>query len=131
MNRLSKDNGFTLLELLMAVTVLSVGLIALAQLGVMAIQTNQTASAEAIATRLATNKIDALKKESFANLIPNNYVDPKNLLDSKENSGGIFLRRWTIASGPTTGTKKINVEVSWAGGAKKVALNSLVAKEEL
>ncbi len=123
----SRKKGFTLIELMVTVLVLAVGLLALAQMGVMAIQTNKSTSEYAIATRLATNKIDTLKKTTYAGLVPNTYADPNNLLTPDETSGGTFSRSWVISSGATSGTKKITVEVSWAGGTKKVALNSLVA----
>jgi len=124
-----REKGFTLIELMVTVVVLAVGLLALAQMGVMAIQTNKSTSDYATATRLATNKIDTLKKTTYAGLIPNTYVDPNNLLKPDETTGGTFSRSWVIASGSTTETKKITVEVSWANGTKKVALNSIVAKD--
>jgi prepilin-type N-terminal cleavage/methylation domain-containing protein len=125
--RRSREEGFTLIELLVTVAVLAVGLLALAQMGVMAIQTNKSTSEYAIATRLAANKIDRLKKSPYAELAPNTYTDPNNLLNPDETSGGTFSRSWIIANGLTSGTKRITVTVSWADGTKKVALNSLVA----
>jgi type IV pilus assembly protein PilV len=129
--RPSTEKGFTLIELMVTVVVLAVGLLALAQMGVMAIQTNKSTSEYAIATRLATNKIDVLKKTTYADLIPNNYVDPNNPMNSEEKTGeafSVYSRSWVIASGSTSGTKKIKVEVSWSNGSKKVTLNSLVAE---
>jgi type IV pilus assembly protein PilV len=130
---MDSPKGFTLIELLVTVTVLAVGLLALAQMGVMAIQTNTATSEHALATRLATNKIDTLKKESYdgPSLSPNTYQDPLNPLKPDETTGGTFSRSWVVASGSTSGTKKISVEVSWRNGTKKVVLNSLVAKPEL
>jgi type IV pilus assembly protein PilV len=125
---ISREKGFTLIELMVTVAVLAVALLALAQMGVMAIQTNKSTSDYAIATRLAANKMDTLKKTTYAELIPNNYVDPNNLLKPDETTGGTFSRSWVIASGSTSGTRKITVEVSWVSGSKKVVLNSLVAE---
>jgi len=125
---LSRDKGFTLIELLVTVVVLAVGLLALAQMGVMAIQTNKSTSEYAIATRLATNKIDVLKKDPYDTLITN--VD-SGKMDSEEKTGlpsSIYSRSWVIANGSTNGTKKITVTVSWGNGSKKVVLNSLVAE---
>lgn len=124
----TNEKGFTLVELMVTIVILAVGLLALAQMGVMAIQTNQATSEYAVATRLATNQINALKNKNYPDLAAGTFQDPKNLLDGNENTGGIFSRSWVIAAGTTTGTKKITVTVSWLNGTKKVTLNSLVAE---
>jgi prepilin-type N-terminal cleavage/methylation domain-containing protein len=126
-----QNKGFTLIELFVALVILAAGLIALTQMGVTTISANQGSSAESIATRLAQNKIDDLKKETYASLSFQNFLDPQNPLNSQglSGSGGYYNRSWTIASGPTTGTKKITVWVTWDNGSKSVMLKSLVADE--
>lgn len=124
-----RTDGFTLIELFVALAILAFGLLALSQMGVMAIGSNQGSSEESIATRLAQNKIDELKKEMYASLALQNFTDPHNPLDSQGNTGGIYNRTWTIASGPTTGTKKVSVRVAWDNGARQVNLKTLVADE--
>ena len=123
------NKGFTLIELFMALVILAAGLFALTQMGVTTIGANHGSSDESIATRLAQNKVDELKKEMYASLALQNFVDPQNPMDSQGNSGGIYNRTWTIATGPTTGTKKVTVTVTWENGTKSVILKSLVADE--
>jgi prepilin-type N-terminal cleavage/methylation domain-containing protein len=123
------NKGFTLIELFVALIILSAGLFALTQMGVTSINTNQGSSAESIATRLAQNKVDELKKEMYAALPLQNFSDPNNPLDSRGDPGGMYTRNWTVSSGPTTGTKKITVIVTWENGAKAVTLKSMVADE--
>jgi prepilin-type N-terminal cleavage/methylation domain-containing protein len=123
-----QEKGFTLLELFIALTILSVGLFALTQLAISTIHTNQWASEDSVATRLAQNKIDELKKENYVSLVINNYSDPNNPVNAQGNSGGQYTRTWSIVAGPTTGTKKLSVGVTWAG-PKSVTLNTLVADE--
>ena len=123
-----QEKGFTLLELFIALTILFVGLFALTQLGISTIHTNQWASEDTLATRLAQNKIDELKKENYVSLFINNYSDPNNPIDPQGNSGGQYTRTWSIVAGPITGTKKVSVRVAWAG-SKSLTLNTLVADE--
>jgi prepilin-type N-terminal cleavage/methylation domain-containing protein len=82
-----QNKGFTLIELFVALVILAAGLIALTQMGVTTISANQGSSAESIATRLAQNKIDDLKKETYASLSFQNFLDPQNPLNSQGLSG--------------------------------------------
>jgi prepilin-type N-terminal cleavage/methylation domain-containing protein len=125
---LKRDKGFTLLELFIALFLLSIALLALAQLGVSTIHTNQSASENAIATRLAQNKIDELKKTTYASLGLNNYTDPNNPINPQGNTGGQYTRSWSVIAGPVNGTKKISVLVAWAG-SRSLTLNTLVSDE--
>ena len=133
-NQSRQEKGFTLIELFIALTILFVGLFALTQLGISTIHTNQGASEDTMATRLAQNKIDELKKENYVSLFVNNYSDPNNPINSEGNpwsqgnSGGKYTRTWSIVTGPITGTKKVSVRVTWAG-SKSLTLNTLVADE--
>jgi type IV pilus assembly protein PilV len=120
--------GFTLIELFIAMFLLSIALLALTQLGISTIHTNQSASEDAIATRLAQNKIDELKKTTYVSLGLNNYTDPNNPINSQGNTGGQYTRSWSVIAGPVTGTKKISVLVAWAG-SKSLTLNTLVSDE--
>jgi prepilin-type N-terminal cleavage/methylation domain-containing protein len=123
-----QDKGFTLIELFIALFLLSIALLALTQLGVSTIHTNQSASEDAIATRLAQNKIDELKKTAYVSLGLNNYTDPNNPINSQGNVGGQYTRSWSVIAGPVAGTKKISVLVAWAG-SKSLTLNTLVSDE--
>ena len=122
------ERGFTLIELFVAMTLLFIALFALAELGVSTIHTNQWASEDAVATRLAQNKIDELKKETYASLVINNYSDPNNPVNAQGNAGGHYTRSWSVIAGPVTGTKKISVLVTWSG-SKSMTLNTLVSDE--
>ena len=126
-----QNKGFTLIELFVALVILAAGLFALTQMGVTTIDANQGSSQESIATRLAQNKVDELKKEMYASLPLQNVVDPQNPMNSEgvPGTGAIYNRTWTVASGPTTGTKKITVNVTWENGSKSVTLKTLVADE--
>ena len=127
----NNNKGFTLIELFVGLVILAAGLFALTQMGVTTISANQSSSAESIATRLAQNKVDELKKEMYASLALQNFQDPQNPMNSegKTGSGGIYNRTWTVAAGPTAGTKKVTVQVAWENGSKSVTLKSLVADE--
>jgi len=72
MKRTPSQNGFTLLEVLMATVILSVGLLALASMTVTVIRGNARANQVTIATTLAQEKIEELRGMSA---VPLGYTD--------------------------------------------------------
>lgn len=131
------NRGFTLLEVLIALAILSVGLLALAQMQIAAINGNLSASKMTIATTLAQDKIEELKGLDYddAQLADTNPFNNDNMTDPSlpsfhppdhedsnnpiDESGGItglrrYTRIWNIADNtPTSGVKTVVVIVFW------------------
>ena len=126
---MKSQRGFTLTEFLCAITMLAFCLLALVRMAITTMSTNTWGSDNVIATRLAQNKIAQLKSGGYAALTisSNPYSDANNPIDPLGNSGGYYTRTWTIASGPTTGTKTITVTITWRGGAKQTSISTLMA----
>ncbi len=110
MERMKKIDGFTLIEVIVALTIFAVGLLAVAAMQNSAVKMNSTAGK---LTNLATRAMDKIEELSA---LP--YTDP--FLDSAENphqeASGNYTVSWTVIDdNPTANTKNITVTVSGRG----------------
>lgn len=111
--------GFTLLEVLLAIAILSVALLGMATLTGSIIGSNQLADQTTTATTLAQNKIEEFKNKRYSSITT--YSD----------SPSIYTRTWTVTPNkPDTDMKYIEVKVEWTskGQAHDVVLKTIVAK---
>jgi len=123
---LSDKNGFTLIEILIALTIFSVGMLAVAAMQIMAIRGNRIGNEYSQAVVLAQTKIEELRSAAFSNLTAGGTSDPNNPVNETGGSGGIFSRSWVIANN-TNFSRMITVTVSWTQGgvARNVILNTV------
>ncbi|MBF0589479.1 MAG: prepilin-type N-terminal cleavage/methylation domain-containing protein [Magnetococcales bacterium] len=125
-----KESGFTLLEILIAMLIFSIGLLAMARLQMEMTRGNAASKRITTATLLAEDKIEELKASGFGTLINNTYTDPNNPVTPLGSSGGLYTRTWTIADyeGVTT-MKQITVTITWSDemGAHTLPLTTVVS----
>jgi type IV pilus assembly protein PilV len=118
------QDGFTLLEILLAITIFSIGLLAVAAMQVSAIHGNKLGNEWTQATTLAQQQMEVLKSGDIttAAYTPGTY-GPFAVAGV---GGGIFNRSWTIVAN-TTFSVRATVTVSWnqAGVSHSVSLTSL------
>ena len=115
----NSSKGFTLLEVLVAIVILSVGLLGMACLAGSIIGYNQFADQVTTATTLAQDKIEELKNEGYSSIT------------SSSDTQSIYTRAWAVASdSPGPNLKTIEVKVNWnlKGTAKEVVLETIIAK---
>jgi type IV pilus assembly protein PilV len=110
MGTMKKEDGYTLIEVLIALTIFAVGLLAVAGMQTSAIRMNSTAGK---LTNLSTWGMDKIEELSA---LP--YSDP--LLDSAGNPHqeqiGDYTISWTVIdNNPITNTKNITVTVTGRG----------------
>ena len=112
----SADRGFSLVEVLIATLVLTIGMIAIAAMLAVTTQMQIGAREAARSTRLAQDKVDELMKLNFTT---NALVAVGGNLDADVANHsetlaapltGITLR-WAVASGPTSDTRVLTVRV--------------------
>ena len=109
----SGDEGFTLVEVLISMVVLTVGLVGIAAMLAITTQMHIGARESARSTRLAQDKFDDLMKLNFD-------ADPEvavgGSLDADEDDyfeqpmTGVTVR-WAVAAGPTDDTRVVTVRV--------------------
>lgn len=110
LRRLRSGAGFTLVEVLVAVGILSVGMLGLAVGAISITRANKTAQFHTMATNLAQEKLEQIKATTVANVT--------QCLSSCETAptylGVTFTRKWTVtADTPAGGLTQITVTVDW------------------
>jgi type IV pilus assembly protein PilV len=116
MEKLRKEDGFTLIEVLIALTIFAVGLLGVAAMQTSAIKVNSTAGK---LTNLSTWGMDKIEELSA---LP--YSDP--LLDSAGNPhqevSGDYTISWTVFDdNPATSIKNITITVTGRGKTANIS----------
>ena len=123
---IEENNGFTLVEVLIAIAVFSIGILAVGSLQIWNTKNNTTSNIMTQATMLARAQIEQLKSTADVTALTNG-ADP-NPIDENGNPGGIFARSWTVTN-PLGGntSRRIQVIVSWNrhGQNRSVVLTSI------
>jgi prepilin-type N-terminal cleavage/methylation domain-containing protein len=112
---MSSENGFTLIEVLIAISIFAIGLLAVAALQITAFQGNRVGDELTKATMLAQMQVEALKGADFnsAALALGNYADANPIDETGAPApGGRFTRTWTIANN-TAFSRLVTVTVGW------------------
>jgi len=111
------EEGFSLVEAMVACLVLIVGIVGLLQLLAVATIAHSDARQATAATLLAQSKIEQLMKISFSGSSMaigsgDLLADVPDFFDTPEPG---ITRRWTIANGPVAGTRLVTVRVENKG----------------
>jgi type IV pilus assembly protein PilV len=120
--------GFTLLEVLIAISILTVGLLGVAQMQIMGIKGNYFSGNTTAALTLAEEKMEDLLGKSYtdAELTSGNNPDANNPIDETGQPGGTYSRMWTVTDDtPIIGTKTVTVSVSWDNLSHQVSLSCI------
>jgi type IV pilus assembly protein PilV len=121
LNRLNGNQaGITLVELVIAIAILSLGILAAGSLQMGTARNNTKGNISTQAHMLAIEQLEILKNQDVSSLVPGTYSDPSNI-DADGLPGGIYARSWTI---DTLGTmaRIITVAVQWQRGGKTTRL---------
>ena len=125
---IQKDQGFTLIEVLIAITIFAVGLLAVAAMQTSAITVNSTAGQ--ITTRMtwAQDKLEELMVLPYSDHLLEDLGDPPSGTDSEgeshqeTTSDGYYTISWTVTNNtPISGTKLITVAVTGRGKTTRVS----------
>ena len=103
--------GFTLVESLLTLAIMSMSLLALAELQITALRGNALSRSMTTAVSIAEQTIEQLKNTSYANIRTEatTQVTASNLH---------FTRQVTVTNGPLPNTKSVSVLVSWQDQSK-------------
>ena len=124
---MKNTRGFTLIEILIAVAIFSIGILAVAKLQFWNVKNNTTGNITTMATMLGRAQLEDLKGVADVTTLTDG-ADPDNPVDADGNPGGIFTRTWTVTNplGGST-TRRIDVTVSWnrRGQDRSVVLSTI------
>ncbi len=119
------DNGFTLIEVLIAIVILSVGLLGMASLTVGIINGNRFSNDLTTATTLAQDKMEDIRRVGYANAAS----ETKATMSSPYSD---YKREVTVtADSPATDMKTVIVKAYWGGASKEdhnVELKTILAQ---
>jgi prepilin-type N-terminal cleavage/methylation domain-containing protein len=108
--------GFTLLEIIIALVILAIGLIAIAYMVNAAISSNREAKLLTQAVILAQDKLEELKGVAYDNLAGGSDIS------------GDYSRVWTVQTDTSKAMKTVTLTVSWNSGAKSVTFVTKIAQ---
>lgn len=111
-NPIKDKRGFTLLEVMISVIILSVALLALAGLQIISIRGNAFGGTMTEAITIARDKMEDLKRDDWDNVVAGN--------DTQVVRGISYARNWQTQTAGNT--KEVTVTVSWDNGTHQVSL---------
>lgn len=96
--------GFSIIEVLIGMCILSIGLLAVAAMQTSAVRNNRTGNTYTQANALARDQMELIKNGDMADTagilnpaaFPTTTNDPDNPLDENGLTGGIYSRSWTV-----------------------------------
>jgi prepilin-type N-terminal cleavage/methylation domain-containing protein len=110
-----KHDGFTLVEILIAITIFCFAVLGLAIGTVSVIRTNQTSHLRASAVNLAQARLEELRAMTSAAFSGLTCPSSTPCSDSAVASGVTFTRQWWITTNsPVAGVNRIDVTVNWS-----------------
>jgi len=127
------NRGFTLLEILLAISILAIALLAMAHMQITAIHTNAFANRMTTATTLAYDKMEQLKQLPYNDANLSDDGDTTDLADTAnpdylDDPGGGYTRVWNIADNtPVAGAKTVAVIVGWDNWSHQVRVETIIA----
>ncbi len=134
------DKGFTLIEVLVAIVILTVGLLAVGTMQISAIRGNFMSGNTSIALSLASEKMEDLLNRDFNDTYLDDSVTGNNGTLSSTTSvdhdepvseegtvgaGGFYRRIWNIANQSSPPTKSVMVIVTWENNRHHISIASL------
>jgi len=124
---LKRNKGFTLIEVLVAMAIFAIGILAVAKMQMWNVKNNTTGNIRTTATMLARAQLEELKSVADVTTLASN-TDPNNPIDENGNAGGIYTRTWIVTNSlGGTASRQIAVTVGWSrwGQNRCVVLTSI------
>jgi len=118
------QGGLTMVELMIAMAIISIGLLAVAAMQFGASRNNTNGNIYTQASLLAMSQLELLKNQDISFLLAGSYTEASTV-DENGEPGGIYTRRWTITDIGTV-ARELTVTVEWTrlGRTRSVQVTS-------
>ncbi|MDY0132897.1 MAG: prepilin-type N-terminal cleavage/methylation domain-containing protein [Desulforegulaceae bacterium] len=124
MKEIVKEKGFTLIEVMVALIIFSIGIIAVITLQISAVKANSNSYYYDLAINSMNNRIEKIIAQNYENLVS----QPKEIPDF---SNPQFMASWKVTGdSPEPGIKQIDIVVKWTKDSKKHELVHRFYKKE-
>lgn len=119
-NYKAQKNGFTLVEILVAIVILSIGLLGMAALSVGIAQSNRLSRDFSVATTLAQDKMEEIRRLNYASVSSETKVPCSGSFSQ-------FSREIIVdPNSPAADMKTVTVKVYWDSDSHNVELKTIV-----
>ena len=119
------QEGLTLVEVIIAISILTIGLLAVASMQIMAINSNSFANRVTVATNLAQEKLEDLMALPYTTA----FLDPALVgggpYSEPDSLPGYTITWQVVDDSPVANSKRIDVKVTWVD--KGVTKNSTLS----
>ena len=122
---LSDDSGISFIDLMLALVVLTIGVLAMMDLQVIALRSNASSQNSATALALAETKMEAIKNTTFTSLATQAAA-------TTTVQGVTFTTTVTVTNNtPIAGAKKVDITVTWSdkAGAHSIPLATVISQQ--
>jgi type IV pilus assembly protein PilV len=118
----SNKDGFSLIEMLIAMAILALSMLAAASMQFGSIRNNTSGNMVTQANMLAKAQMEVLKNTADVTTLADGV---QNSIDADGQPGGIYNRSWTVANMGAT-ARRITVTVQWSRGgqSRSIVLSS-------
>ena len=122
-----RQSGFTLVEVLVAISLMSIALLGFTSVGVNTIRNDSYSRKSNVANALAQAKLEQLRSLSYSDTQWTSGSHTESGLTEAGGTGGEFTRTWvvTIDYSGHSGLRCVAVTVSWPGTGDSETLASL------
>lgn len=124
-----REHGFTLIEALIALVILSFGLFGLMQLQARVMTGTSASKTQTIAVNLAHQKIEELRVTPYDEIAGNN--GESEVIPAGEGGTTAFTRSWSVKEETSPPYKEVSVTASWTDAEQipeSVTLTSFIAE---
>ena len=125
--KISNEKGFNLIEVLMAMVILSVGMLGTASLTVGTIKGNKVSRDVTTATTLAQDKMENIVQQGYSAISSTNTTITEDYGAIANYPNNKRIVRIAVDT-PTTRMKTVTVESYWKSGSQPVILNTIISR---
>ena len=130
-----QQHGFTLIEMLIALVVLSIGMLGTSRLTVSTVSVHTATERLAKASALLQDSLERIKKSGYGSTNPGTVTDSYGSMSSYSTYGGTtfnystYKRVTSIAANtPATNMKTVTVTVFWQNDQQALSASTILAQ---